>query len=195
MHTKGQETRQRILVESRKLFTVQGFQNTSISQIIAATEVKKGNLYYYFPSKEELGIAVLIDARCQFSQILENSLTGKTPILRIINSCNSIMELMQQTNFVGGCLFGNTALEMTDSNSRFAKIIQEIFSYWTKRLEDELQQASDMGLLKSHVPPSSLATAIVAILEGGIMLSRVYKNRTELADCIVVIRSLIEIKK
>lgn len=195
MHTKGQETRKRILTESRKLFTVQGFQNTSISQIIAATEVKKGNLYYYFPSKEELGIAVLIDASDQFSHILEKSLSGKTPILRIINSCNAIMELMEQSNFVGGCLFGNTALEMTDSNSRFAKIIQEIFSHWIQKIEQELQQASDLGLLNSHVQANSLATAIVAILEGGIMLSRVYKNKNKLEDCIVIIRSLIEPKK
>ncbi len=195
MHTKGQETRKLILTESRKLFTVQGFQNTSISNIIAATGVKKGNLYYYFPSKEELGLAVLIDARDEFFHILDNSLVGETPTLKIIHSCNSIMELMQQTNFVGGCLFGNTALEMTDSNSRFGKIIQEIFSHWTERIEHELRQAADMGILNSHLPLDSLATAIVAILEGGIMLSRVYKNKNGLEDCILTIRSVIELSK
>ncbi|MBU1419718.1 MAG: TetR/AcrR family transcriptional regulator [Proteobacteria bacterium] len=195
MLTKGQETQKHILTESRKLFTVQGFQNTSISQVIAATQVKKGNLYYYFPSKEELGLAVLVDARDEFFHILDNSLIGETPILKIMHSCNSIMALMQQTNFVGGCLFGNTALEMADSNSRFGKIIQEIFSHWTKRIEHELQRATDLGLLNPPVPPDSLATAIVAILEGGIMLSRVYKNKNKLEDCILVIRSLIEFKK
>ncbi|MBU1454155.1 MAG: TetR/AcrR family transcriptional regulator [Proteobacteria bacterium] len=195
MLTKGQETQKHILTESRKLFTVQGFQNTSISQVIAATQVKKGNLYYYFPSKEELGLAVLVDARDEFFHILDNSLIGETPILKIMHSCNSIMALMQQTNFVGGCLFGNTALEMADSNSRFGKIIQEIFSHWTKRIENELQRATDLGLLNTPVPPDSLATAIVAILEGGIMLSRVYKNKNKLEDCILVIRSLIEFKK
>ena len=192
MHTKGQETHKHILTESRKLFTVQGFQNTSISNIIAATGVKKGNLYYYFPSKEELGLAVLLDARDEFFHILDNSLFGETPTQKIIHSCNSIMELMQQTNFVGGCLFGNTALEMTDSNSRFGKIIQEIFSHWTERIEHELQQAANMGILNSPLPIDSLATAIVAILEGGIMLSRVYQNKNGLEDCILTIRSFIE---
>lgn len=195
MHSKGLETRRHILKESRKLFTVQGFQHTSISQIIAATEVKKGNLYYYFPSKEELGLAVLIDARDEFFLILEDSLVGTDPLRRIIHSCNSIMELMQEKNFVGGCLFGNTALEMTDSNSRFGKIIQEIFSHWAKKIEHELQQAADQQLLDRELPPASLATAIVAILEGGIMLSRVYKNKEGLEDCILAIRSLTGFKE
>ncbi|MBU0943164.1 MAG: TetR/AcrR family transcriptional regulator [Proteobacteria bacterium] len=195
MLSKGQETQKHILTESRKLFTVQGFQNTSISQIIAATGVKKGNLYYYFPSKEELGLAVLIDARDEFFQILESSLVGENPVLKIIHSCNSILTLIQQKNFVGGCLFGNTALEMTDSNSRFGKIVQDIFSHWAKKIEYELEQAASSGLLNSKIPSTSLATAIVAILEGGIMLSRLYKNKEGLEDCILVIHSLLECKK
>jgi len=192
MQTKGQETRQHILKESRKLFTRQGFRTTSISEIITATGVKKGNLYYHFPSKEELGLAVLVDVRDEFFTLLDNSLTGENPIVRILNSCNAILAMMEQNNFVGGCLFGNTALEMTDSNSRFGRIIQEVFSQWKSRIERELRQASALGLFESPIPANALATAIIATLEGGIMLSRVYKNKNGIEDCILAIRVLIE---
>ena len=190
MPAKGDETRKHILKQSRRLFTLQGFQNTSISQLIAATGVKKGNLYYHFPSKEELGLAVLIDARDEFFTILDNSLTGPDPLARIINSCNVIMELMQQTNFVGGCLFGNTALEMTDANTRFQEIIQDVFTYWIEHIEEELRKARDRGELGERLPPDVLAATIVATLEGGIMLARVYKNKNSLEDCILSIRQL-----
>ena len=191
MQNRGEQTRTHILKESRRLFTVQGFQNTSISQIIAATGVKKGNLYYHFPSKEELGIAVLADARDEFLTILDQSLSGEDPRQKILNSCNRIMELMQQSNFVGGCLFGNTALEMTDSNSRFGKIIQDVFSRWIDRIEQELQQAATAGIFKSPVSANALATSIVALLEGGIMLSRVYNDKNSLKDCIRTVRTLL----
>ncbi|WP_228130060.1 TetR family transcriptional regulator C-terminal domain-containing protein [Desulfocapsa sulfexigens] len=138
---------------------------------------------------------MLIDARDEFFHILENSLTGETPILRIINSCNSVMELMQQTNFVGGCLFGNTALEMTDSNPRFGEIIQEIFTHWTTRIEQQVLQATDTGEFKSEIPSHSLATAIVSMLEGGIMFSRVYGNKKGLEDCILAIRSFLKCRR
>ena len=192
MQTKGQETRHHILKESRKLFTRQGFRTTSISEIIAATGVKKGNLYYHFPSKEELGLAVLIDVRDEFFTLLDDSLTGENPIVRILNSCNAILAMMEQNNFVGGCLFGNTALEMTDSNSRFGSIIQEVFSQWKSRIERELRQASAWGLFESPIPANARATAIIATLEGGIMLSRVYKNKNGIEDCILAIRVLLE---
>ena len=191
MQSKGQETQSHILKESRRLFTVQGFQNTSISQVIVATGVKKGNLYYHFPSKEALGLAVLIDARDEFFTILEDSLSGENPMLRILNSCNTILGMMQQSNFVGGCLFGNTALEMTDSNSSFGKVIQEVFLHWTELIEQELLQASKANIPVPPVSPAALATSVVAILEGGIMLSRVYTTRKSLEDCIVIIRTLL----
>ncbi|HEB69894.1 MAG TPA: TetR/AcrR family transcriptional regulator [Desulfobulbus sp.] len=191
MQTRGRETRQHILKESRKLFTVQGFRNTSISEIIAATGVKKGNLYYHFPSKEELGLAVLVDVRDEFFTILDDALAGENPIVRILNSCNAVMAMMEQNSFVGGCLFGNTALEMTDSNSRFGRIIQEVFSQWKSRVERELRQAVESGLLTSPIPADALASAIIATLEGGIMLSRVYKNKDGIEDCILAIRVLL----
>ncbi len=191
MPAKGDETRKHILKQSRRLFTVQGFQNTSISELIAATGVKKGNLYYHFPSKEELGLAVLIDARDEFFTILDQSLTGPDPHTRIINSCNVILELMQQTNFVGGCLFGNTALEMTDANKRFQEIIQQVFTYWIERIEAELRRAGDGDKPGKGLPPDVLAATIVATLEGGIMLARVYKNKNSLEDCILSIRHLL----
>ena len=190
MQTKGQETRSHILQESRRIFTLQGFQNTSISTIIAATGVKKGNLYYHFPSKEELGLAVLIDARDEFFTILEKSLMGDQTVTRIIHSCNVIKDLIQQGDFVAGCLFGNTALEMTDANSRFAEIIREVFTHWIDRVEQELRLAEGSAHLNTPLSPSSLATAIVALLEGGIMLSRVYQDKKSLEVCIDAIQDL-----
>ncbi len=195
MQTKGRETRQHILKESRKLFTRQGFRTTSISEIIAATGVKKGNLYYHFPSKEELGLAVLVDVRDEFFILLDDSLAGGDPIIRVLNSCNVILAMLEQNNFVGGCLFGNTALEMTDSNVRFGRIIQEVFSQWKSRIGHELRQAAASGLLTSPMPVRALATAIIATLEGGIMLSRVYKNKNGIEDCILAIRVLLEKQK
>ncbi len=189
---KGRKTRNHILRESRRLFTANGFQQTSISQIIAVTGVKKGNLYYHFPSKEELGIAVLLDAAEEFSAILDRSLTGADPIRKIIHSCQAIMELMRQTHFAGGCLFGNTALEMSGTNPRFGKILQDVFGNWTEKLQAELQRAKNSGQLNCNLTVESLAVSIVAILEGGIMLSRVYENQKALEHCILTIKTLLD---
>ena len=59
MSAKGEATKNRVVETARRLFHVQGFSNTSMDDIIKKSGVKKGNLYFYFKSKDELGYAVL----------------------------------------------------------------------------------------------------------------------------------------
>ena len=48
-----------ILDTARELFMEQGFDQTSISQILEATQIARGTLYYYFSSKEEIMDAII----------------------------------------------------------------------------------------------------------------------------------------
>ncbi len=191
--TKGEQTKQKILRETRKLLVANGFHNTSISEIIQKTGVKKGNLYYHFPSKEDLGLAVLEDARDEFFTILSKSFVGPTPLKQIENFLLALLQEQENNNFVGGCLFGNAALEMSDSNPRFSVVLNEVFSSWTDQLEELLSKAQEQDILASKQPPRLLAKLIVASLEGGIMMARVSKDGKDLTDCIASIREIVGI--
>ena len=48
-----------ILDIAEKMFVEQGFDQTSIAQILDATQIAKGTLYYYFTSKEEIMDAII----------------------------------------------------------------------------------------------------------------------------------------
>lgn len=190
---KGTKTREHILKSSRKLLVTQGFHNTAISEIISATGVKKGNLYYHFASKEDLGLAVLEDAKEEFFLFLNKSLSGSDPVIKIINACQAIFNEQKKNNFVGGCLFGNTALEMTDSNPQFASIIQEVFDRWTEIFETLMLKAQESGNLNSKIPPKLLAKTVVATVEGAIMMSRVSKRKQDLCDFLTAIKTILEV--
>ncbi len=189
--SKGEKTRDHILKTTRKILVAKGFHNTSISAVIEGTGVKKGNLYYHFTSKEDLGLAVLEDAKDEFFSFLTKTLVGRDPVEKIINSCKAIFAEQEKNNFVGGCLFGNTALEMTDSNERFSEVIQEVFSRWTGLLTEHLDEARNTGLLPSSTQPRLLAKTVVATLEGAIMMSRVSKNKNDLTDFLAAITGLL----
>ena len=189
--SKGEKTRDHILKATRKILVAQGFHNTSISAVIEATGVKKGNLYYHFVSKEDLGLAVLEDAKDEFFSFLAKALEGRDPVEKIINSCQAIFREQEKNNFVGGCLFGNTALEMADSNQKFSEVIQEVFSRWIGLLEEHLGQARKTGLLPPSTRPRLLAKTVVATLEGAIMMSRVSKDKDDLNDFRAAITGLL----
>jgi len=190
--SKGEKTRDHILKATRKILVAQGFHNTSISAVIEATGVKKGNLYYHFASKEDLGLAVLEDAKDEFFSFLAKALAGRDPVAKIINSCKAIFAEQEKNNFVGGCLFGNTALEMTDSNEKFSGVIQEVFDQWTKTLETLLIDARESGALSAKIiPPQLLAKTVVAMVEGAIMMSRVSKREKDLRDFLKAIENIL----
>jgi len=54
MATKGQDTRQDIVEKALQLFSVKGYHNTSVNDLLAATGLTKGGLYGHFGSKEEI---------------------------------------------------------------------------------------------------------------------------------------------
>ena len=54
MPTKGQRTRQEIVEKSLQLFSVKGYYNTSVNDILETTGLTKGGLYGHFRSKEEI---------------------------------------------------------------------------------------------------------------------------------------------
>ena len=82
---------------------------------------------------------------------------------------------------------------MSDSNERFANLIKEVFSDWTNILTRLLREAQVGGQIIRTIDPEPLAHTIVATLEGGIMMARVSKKSSDLANCIDVIRSLIKV--
>ena len=55
------ESKAKILDAALKLFGTQGYQNTSISEIMKLAGVSKGLMYHYFSNKEELIKQLLLD--------------------------------------------------------------------------------------------------------------------------------------
>ena len=54
-----QDCRKRIVHTALRLFASRGYHSTSIADILRESDCKRGSLYHYFSSKEELGYAVI----------------------------------------------------------------------------------------------------------------------------------------
>src|SRR5437773_983232 len=55
----GRSTREAILEAASRLIHVHGYNHTSLDDVLRESDVGKGNFYYHFKSKEELGYAIL----------------------------------------------------------------------------------------------------------------------------------------
>ena len=65
--SKSEETRERILDAALNIFSSKGYHDTRMDEIVEASDTSKGSIYFYFPNKERLFLA-LVD---QFADLLE----------------------------------------------------------------------------------------------------------------------------
>lgn len=193
MKEKGIRTRERVLAGATEIFHRQGFSGTSIHDLIRETGVKKGNLYHYFSSKEEMGLQVLSRARDDFFRFLEKSLQGDRPSVQLSNHFDAIVRYHESRNLAGGCIFGNTALEMSDRNETYRDVIHSVFQEWRRRIRDVLESAVRSGEVRKDLDPEAMARHVVATVEGGILLARASRNPADLKECLAVLAGLLGI--
>jgi len=65
-----QETRSRILEAAVNVFASKGYHDTKVDDIVNQSQTSKGSFYFYFPSKQDIFMA-LVDT---FADLLENRL-------------------------------------------------------------------------------------------------------------------------
>ena len=68
-----QETRERILEAAVKVFATKGYHDTKVDDIVSESKTSKGSFYFYFPSKQDIFLA-LVDT---FAELLESRLHAR----------------------------------------------------------------------------------------------------------------------
>ena len=196
MRQRGIRTREVILTKATELFRRQGFGATSIQDLLKSTGVNRGSLYFHFSGKDDLGVAVLERNRDEFLAFVASSLRGDSPGRRLDRFFREALKVQRGNGFVGGCFWGNTALEMADreSDPRYLEVVRDVFRSWKAMLATNITEAQETGEVRSRLRAEALATHIIASLEGGIMLARLQKTASPLKRCLDSLRHTLQLK-
>lgn len=91
---KGQNTRRHVLEVATRLFAKNGYERTSIEDVLAATELSRGALYYHFPSKEKLFEAVLEALEGEVAEALRRASQGiADPVEALRAGCDAFLKM------------------------------------------------------------------------------------------------------
>ncbi len=194
MSTKGEKTREKILAEARQIFKRKGFRATTINDLLEAAEITKGNLYFHFADKEAVALEVLRREQQLFYCFLEQAFSGKSAAAGLDHFFHQALEKHRQQGFVGGCLFGNTALETSDTSPLFAGLVRDVFAEWIGVFEERIAAAQVTEEIRTDILASDLAEMAVATIEGGIMQSRLEKSAVPLQRSLETLRRVLELR-
>jgi TetR/AcrR family transcriptional repressor of nem operon len=170
------ETRERLVEAARTLFWEQGYSATGIAQILRKADAGSGSLYYFFPTKEDLLLAVLDWYLANLGTMVVEPVFARVsdPIERIFGILDGYRRQLVATNFAHGCPVGSLALELCGSHPGAREKIAENFSQWSLAVERCLQEAA--GHLPAEVEPKQLAQFVLTVMEGAVMLARAYRR-------------------
>lgn len=169
-------SRERIIEAARELFWVNGYEATSVAEILEKAAVNSGSLYHYFEGKEELLLAVLDTYKDMlYSAVIEPAFqVVDDPIERIFAVLEGYRRGLLYTVFTGGCPIGNLALEVGDHHPEARRRIAENFDGWVGWISKCLDAAADR--LPARLERSQLAQFILTVMEGAVMQSRAHAS-------------------
>jgi len=192
----GRNSRDAILEAAARLIHVNGYNHTSLDDVLRQSGVGKGNFYHYFKSKEDLGHAILDQLVGKFiERTLEPCFADPDgpPMSQIRCFLDRILEAQRERNCVGGCPLGNLAAELSDVHEGFRARLASVFAVWRECLTVTLRRARGTGHLGAEACPEAIADFLVASLEGAILLAKVTKDITVMEQCVVEMKRYLSL--
>ncbi|MCU7797877.1 MAG: TetR/AcrR family transcriptional regulator [Candidatus Thiodiazotropha sp. (ex Semelilucina semeliformis)] len=171
------DTKDRILATARELFHGRSYADVGIKEICTLANVQKGSFYHFFPSKQDLAMAVIDDMSDDWAQgfVAEAFDEALPPIERLDYMVDAIYYWQKAAKSaegrMPGCLFGNLALEVSTRDEVLRARLNAVFDKASASFHKALEQAVELG----EMPPldtAATATAMLAYLEGVILLAK-----------------------
>lgn len=167
-------TRERLIQSARYLFWERGFAGTSMADLLEHSKVNSGSFYHFFESKEALLREVLNGYLELLRPMVIDPAFARTdePVERIFAILAGYRERILATNCQYGCPLGRLALEIDPENRPAHKLIADNFQGWIGAIRECVDQLGDR--LPEGTDREALATYVLVVMEGGVMLSRSY---------------------
>ncbi len=182
------ETAEQILDLAEALIQTRGYSAFSYQDIADQLGIRKASIHYHFPSKTDLGIAVIDRYVARFDAALSAIAADRSqasmamldfylePYLGFADTPDRI------------CLCGALAGEILALPTEFRSRVGGFFRTHQAWLADILKRGAARGEFKLTAPATKLARLIFAALQGALLVKRTTGETTELRDVITVIK-------
>jgi TetR/AcrR family transcriptional regulator, transcriptional repressor for nem operon len=186
---KGRATVARVLDAACELFARQGIRATTLDQIGALSRTGRGQLYLYFAGKPDLVAAVVV-------QQVDRVLDAQQPLLGTISTAAELRawcDIAAQQYSVHEairCPLGSLVHELGEQDVAARAALAEGFGRWRMELAAGLRRVEQRGELAAGADPDSVAAALLAAYEGGVLLAGAAHDPAQLRIVLTAVAGL-----
>ncbi|MGH3583722.1 MAG: TetR/AcrR family transcriptional regulator [Mycobacterium sp.] len=162
-------SRAALLNTAAVLFRRQGYSATGVNQILEVAQVRAGSLYHHFPDgKAELAAAVVDTVGGGIGALLSTLLAAQEPAADIVDRWVDVMAVNLTADERDGCPIEPIATESVTASPVLRAASARAFGGWIEAVADRLRADG-----RSGADAEETARAVISLIEGALMLSRV----------------------
>lgn len=176
---EANETRQRILVATNELFRRQGYNGTSLSQVVKTSGATTGSVYHFFPGgKAELAAEVLRTSGLAYQELVMAILDAAPDLATgMTDAFAAASTLMEETDFIDPCPIGTIAREVASTHDPLRVVANEVMRGWVDALTQLLLQAGGRPDRSA-----AIASLVITSIEGGFVMTRAARDTTHFRE-------------
>ncbi len=197
MPRDGSATRERILRVAERLIIEQGYNATSLDQVIAESSSSKGAFFHHFGSKSDLArqlteryvdtdlghLAAGLDATAD----IDDAATRVIAFVRFYeDGADAIMSAQS------GCLYATVLAEREFAGSDVNDLVAKATLVWRAAVVDLLRPALADRRTRLDIDVDALADHLYTTFEGAFILCRTLEDTTAMRAQLRVLRQLLE---
>jgi TetR/AcrR family transcriptional repressor of nem operon len=171
---RGEDTSARVLDAAERLVQLRGFNGFSYADVAAELGITKAALHYHFASKGELGAELIVRYRARLARKLAGLEEGAPgPLARLRGYVGLYRTMLGEGRL---CLCAMLAAEYHTLPPPMRDEVLRFFTQNEDWLEPVLARAAALGEITLDGPPRDEAVALVAGLEGAMLVARPFAD-------------------
>lgn len=197
--SKGQDTRSRILDCAQQIVLEKGFSGSSLDEIIDAARITKGGFFYHFRGKADLARALmeryLAEDEAFLTALVERAdELVDDPLQRVLVFLKLFAEAMAELPDVHpGCLVASFTYESQQFDPAVRRMAEDGVRSWRRIFVERFEPVVAKYPPAHEVELDELGDMLTSVIEGGIIVSRVMRDRRILVQQLLQFRSYVRL--
>ena len=169
---RGRRTREAIVDAAAELMQSRGIAATGVGDVLLASGTGKSQLYHYFRGKQDLVLAV-IDRQLErvLAALRDLAGPGGDPAVWV----EAMLVIHRGDGGPYSCPLGVFSGQV-DADPVLREHHATAFLTWQHHLAEMIATARGRGFVAATGDPETLAAAVLATLQGGLMLARLHRD-------------------
>ena len=164
------ETREAILSVAQRLVQQRGFNGFSYADVASEVGIRKASLHHHFPTKTDLGLALIEDYSNQFDALLAGIDASVTRADQKLRAFADLYRSTLKSDRI--CLCGMMGSEAATLDTSVLPKLRRYFSLSTEWLAEALATGKTQNSLNFNGPAADHARMFLSALQGALLIAR-----------------------